>query len=631
MVNVVSSLAVQLTAESAQLRSGLDKARRRTRSWSQSVRKQVDLAAKSFGAMGVAGAAAASAIYVANAKSIDQQAKFADQIGFTVGELKAWRTSAELTGVAQGTLDASLSRFVKRLGEAKQGFGAAKKQLDALGLSADYLTSLPTAQAMSVVADRIGRLSSETEKAAAISGLFGREGLALANTFADGSKVFQKTSEDIEALGGSITRANAAAVESANDAITRARLAIDLAEEAFTVQAAPYVDALVSEFVDAAKAAGGFGQIATNVMETVALSAGRVGDVINGLRVAYQGVKTGILGIGAVINRVIAGEVNTTIRQIQWFIDRINDMISAVAKASGGLVDIGQINVQLKPFDQLTGAARRAQRAFDEASVELQTMLLAPTSSAEIQQWFDGVRAKAEAAAEAVAKARPGGEQYQPPGADAAVGEPKQSSQEQFDAALQLQAQRDGMVEAAHIRHLQRIRDADKKLAADRQQIEASLQEQIAGMRSGVVDLSIGLLRQLGGENEKFAKLAIVVEKGLAIARAVQNTAVGVTKALAIDPTGTLATRVKILGAAQVALIAATGIGQLSSAGTGGGGGGGAPAIPAEPDLPDQAAQPARPELHVTVEGVLTQQVVDDVLIPRLRDSIDRDVIIVGA
>ena len=101
-------------------------------------------------------------------------------------------------------------------------------------------------------------------------------------------------------------------------------------------------------------------------------------------------------------------------------------------------------------------------------------------------------------------------------------------------------------------------------------------------------------LQQFAGKSKAAAIAVIAINKGLAIAQAIQNTAVAYTKALIADPTGTLSARVAALGKIQVGLIAATGLAQAATAGASSGGGtsggstGGASSAAAAPAIPTQ-------------------------------------------
>jgi hypothetical protein len=119
----------------------------------------------------------------------------------------------------------------------------------------------------------------------------------------------------------------------------------------------------------------------------------------------------------------------------------------------------------------------------------------------------------------------------------------------------------------------QRESDAKAKIQQD---VERFIQNQ----QLETFRLGIGLMQQFGRQNKAFAIATIAIEKGLAIALAIQNTAVAVTKALAIDPTGRLAARAAALGKVQVGIIAATGLAQAASVGRGGASDGTAGGVP---------------------------------------------------
>lgn len=102
--------------------------------------------------------------------------------------------------------------------------------------------------------------------------------------------------------------------------------------------------------------------------------------------------------------------------------------------------------------------------------------------------------------------------------------------------------------------------------AEQREKIEKDAQRKINALQSAAMNNAIGLLDQFAQESKAAALASIALNKGLAIAQAIQNTGVAVMAAMAVDPTGVLAARAKALGAINVALIAATGLAQGASA-----------------------------------------------------------------
>ena len=140
----------------------------------------------------------------------------------------------------------------------------------------------------------------------------------------------------------------------------------------------------------------------------------------------------------------------------------------------------------------------------------------------------------------------------------------------------------------------------------NRLKLEQAVQNKIASMRQNVFGMSVGLLQTLGQNSKRFAFASIALEKGLSIALAVQNTAVAVTKALTVDPTGSLASRVALLGKIQVGIIAATGLSQAANVGGGVSGGSalGAATLPTSEGGPAGVA-PTPTTANITIVGGL--------------------------
>lgn len=117
-----------------------------------------------------------------------------------------------------------------------------------------------------------------------------------------------------------------------------------------------------------------------------------------------------------------------------------------------------------------------------------------------------------------------------------------------------------------------RIGGVTQKTVAEEKALELAKNQTIMASRQAVGSATLGLLAVVGGKSKAAALATIAIEKGLALAQAAMNTAVAVTAALKLDPTGVLASRVALMGKVQMALIAATGLAQAASIGGGTGG-----------------------------------------------------------
>lgn len=116
----------------------------------------------------------------------DNVAKTADKIGIALGPLQELRYAAERSGVSTQKFDSSLERYIKRLGEANMGTGAAKKAYEEMGLSIEDLIELSPEKSLGVVADRLAKVEDQSKRVALAAQLFGREGVAMVNMLKDG-------------------------------------------------------------------------------------------------------------------------------------------------------------------------------------------------------------------------------------------------------------------------------------------------------------------------------------------------------------------------------------------------------------------------------------------------------------
>lgn len=205
-------LNIILAARDKQFAAAMDRNIRRVERFAARSQKNLSRTSRSFDAMGFAAkrlaplmAALGAGAVVGKLRStvavLDDIGKTADKIGLTTDALQEWRTVAESAGVSQSSLDSSLERFNKRLGEAQMGTGAAAKMLKKLGLEAGDLATMGLDDALGQVADKISGIADPTERAAAAAALFGREGVAMVNLMREGSDGMDRMRQEARDLG----------------------------------------------------------------------------------------------------------------------------------------------------------------------------------------------------------------------------------------------------------------------------------------------------------------------------------------------------------------------------------------------------------------------------------------------
>lgn len=162
----------------------------------------------------------------------DAIAKTADKVGVGVVALQKLRFAADLAGVGQAKLDSSLERFTKRIGEASQGTGEAKKALELLSVSFTNADGKirPTEAVLNDVADAMASVESPAQRAAIAAQLFGREGVGLVTLLKGGSATLKKFGQEAEAAGAILSNDMARAAEVLNDKLTVSNRALDRAK-----------------------------------------------------------------------------------------------------------------------------------------------------------------------------------------------------------------------------------------------------------------------------------------------------------------------------------------------------------------------------------------------------------------
>lgn len=352
----------------------------------ESVKRVAGAMFKMGAAAAAAGVALGSAMIKASLESVDALAKTADKLGVTTEALAGLRHAAELTGVSTSTMDMALQRMTRRVAEAAQGSGEAVKALEELGISATELQKLPLDVQMQVVADAMGEVESQSDKVRLAMKLFDSEGVALVNTLAGGSEGLKSMAAEADALGITVSRIDAAQIEAANDAVTRAKGVFTGLGNQLATAFAPIIQGIADNFSQSALDAAEFGnvgqQVADKVVAGYAKMAGWIQHVIQFTLFATSRTTdwaASFLQLAASINRALS-PVESLARMYNFMAESMgkdtfklpserlddfaNDLIDTSAKSQAALdamiarepAEIGILNA----YEKIKVASRKA-------------------------------------------------------------------------------------------------------------------------------------------------------------------------------------------------------------------------------------------------------------------------------
>lgn len=315
----IGKLSAILSLNAAQFSKGLNKAAKRTSSFSKSligITKKVAL----FGtALVTAAVAGLSVLVKSQFSTIDALAKTSDKLGITTEGLAGLQFAAEQTGVKTKTMDMALQRMVRRLSEAAVGTGEAQGALKELGIDATEIVKLPVDEQFKTIADAMSKVSTQADKVRLGFKLFDSEGVALVNTLSLGRDGLEEMTKKAKQFGAALSREGAAKVEETNKSFGEFVLLLKGATTQIAVQLAPFVTALLDKLVALGSSGESMAKKVSGAFEKILKAMAKTSDffavvqagffalraaVMKGLSLIVDGIKILIEGVVFLLNKL---------------------------------------------------------------------------------------------------------------------------------------------------------------------------------------------------------------------------------------------------------------------------------------------------------------------------------------
>jgi len=639
----IAGMVVSLRAETAQFHKGLTKAQKKTKSFGRQLGESTRNAAKAFAFMAAGAGAALTALTIKSLNSGDQLAKTADKLGLTTQALAGLRHAAELTGVEQNKLDMGLQRMVRRVAEAAQGTGEARNALAELGLSAKELSRLSPDKQFQAIAERMNQVGSQGDKVRLAFKLFDAEGVDLVRTLNMGADGLRDMQREAETLGLAVNRVDAAKMEAANDAMTRAQGVFKGLFNRIAAKVAPIIEGIAKSFTNAALKSNGFASTVDKGFNFVVKAAGFVADTLRGISTVWALLKAGAIGFATVGLKAFEGLrlmgvdlLNIVLKPISWVYQKITEVIGGVVVVAGklGLVSDDAVAKAVSMAESVKASIAAAstidrgagsvqtwidtlEAAGTEAAAKAHEKLMAPMPSEVIEgfvaQWQEAGQRAGEAVA-AAAKGNP--EEVAPPSFDFALA----NKQAQYEAEVAQNSELFASLWLPNLQSQQQIEANLKRIhlsnvtAQEKQYLQMQVkqaQEAEQRKQATIKDGWNKLVALQGSGSKKMFKIG----KAAGIADALISTYKGVAKAMELPWPMNMAVAASNLafGMMQVQKIRSQ---QFGGSG-GGGGGSSAPAassvaasvpsqlsaVPAANDAVTDGAKAPETRVQVVING----------------------------
>jgi hypothetical protein len=216
----------------------------------------------------------------------------------------------------------------------------------------------------------------------------------------DGGAGFKSMGEEAQQLGLVMSSIDVAQIEEANKQMGKAAAAFKGAGQAITVELAPYVAAITEQFVDAAKEAGGFGEIAKDGMEGAIKVVAFMADTVRGLQVVFKSLHVVAAGVGTGIVVVFNEVIQKVDELMVSMIGGVNDLNAQLSRIPG--VDIEKIGLPTfgRKMEEITQNSIANLRGL---SAELHDLAMEPLPSAGVEEFLNSIKTASREAAEEVA------------------------------------------------------------------------------------------------------------------------------------------------------------------------------------------------------------------------------------
>jgi hypothetical protein len=289
---IVGALQVVLGADTAALDQGLKDAQSSLAQFGAGMSKVGVAAAASFAAVGVAMAAAMKGAI----DKADEIGKAAQKIGVPVQELSALKYAADLSDVSMETLTTSMGKLAKNMSAVAGGAqNEAAEAFKAMGIAVTNTdgTLRSSSQVLGDLAGKFAGYEDGAAKSALAMAVFGRAGAQMIPLLNSGSAGLREMAAEAARLGLVMDQETADAAQQVNDNFTRLRRAADGLVILVTARMLPALENLSDMMASAAKNSNFLDQAAKSVGGAI---KGVVEAVITGVVVVQRlGVEVGAL------------------------------------------------------------------------------------------------------------------------------------------------------------------------------------------------------------------------------------------------------------------------------------------------------------------------------------------------
>lgn len=370
--------------------SDLKKVNVSVRDVSAKMRSLAGPAAVGITALGAASVAAVVGITQSVAVAADEMSNLARVAGTSNEAFQGFAYGARLVNVEQEKLSDILKDTNDKIGDFIETGGGPMKDFfeqiaPQVGVTAEQFKNLSGQDALQLYVSSLEKANLSQQQMTFYMEAIASDSTLLLPLLKDNGAAMREQAEEAEKLGLVLSDVDVAMLEETNRVMLRNKEVFKGFTNQLAVEFSPLIQAVSNEFLNAAKEAGGFGNIATRVFDAVIKGAGFAADIIRGLEVVWHGIKLAV---------ATAMDINLA------YFEAVESGIRSIAQYIPG--------VEVSAETALGNIRQSVQNVKEQIKQDIADAVNAPMPSDQLEIWSEEIKTKAAEVAREIAAAKNG-------------------------------------------------------------------------------------------------------------------------------------------------------------------------------------------------------------------------------
>lgn len=411
-MTMIGSISAKITADDSEFLAAMERTKRSLRSQSARLRSSANDYAKWGAAAAAAATAVGSAIVKSTADSIRQLQTFSQVSNTSAQDFQRLAYAASTVSVEEEKLADILKDVNDRIGDFKATGGGAMADFfnniaPKVGVTYENFRKLSGKDALQLYVSSLEKANLSQADMTFYMEAIASDATLLIPLLRDGGKAFNTMAAEADSLGLVLSDIDIAKAAAAAEQMGKLQFLMNSAAQQATVALAPAIIGISQALIDAAKDAGGFGNVFFNVMDKSASVIGVFADGIRGVRLIVAGLEVAFWSLGGVTSSAMQSAARGIDAFIEGTKENLNSLIATTNKLLGVSIELFKdTGSNISSFFEERN--NDVQRYIGASIDKLQELALKELPSKSIKNWLAEVRASADEAAKAVAAATAG-------------------------------------------------------------------------------------------------------------------------------------------------------------------------------------------------------------------------------